>query len=458
MEMEQKKIVYLPVEELYPHPDNPRKDLGDLSELTESIKVKGVLQNLTVIPGRWEGAFKASEDGYTIIIGHRRHAAAVAAGLRELPCIVTEMDRAEQLETMLLENLQRVDLTVYEQARGFQMMFDLGFTETQIAEKAGFSRHFVHRRLKMAELDQKKLQEISGRQITIADFDKLEKIEDVKKRNKLLEQIGTYNFDNSVKTVWRAQEYEKKVKSVEKDLKKIGAQKMKSRWQSGFEEIARIDLEKDYKGLPLKEDEKREIYYYPNEYTCDVTLHVKAQKTKKAKEKKSKAALKREADIKETVAQLKQMTKRHRELRDEFIKKAVVLEKHRAIVMYVAARIILTVQLDTYTNAQRDGLGDVLGIEGYKDLGYEKKSDAAKSAIAKLGAQALPKVLYWWLTKDDDKYYSYYNPDAYPTYQKCKRLDLIYELLCALGYECSDEEQALMSGGHELLNKNKVKK
>ena len=109
-------ITYIPIRQLYPHPDNPRKELGDLSELAASIKENGVYQNLTVIPGHYLGkqeyiarciadggaasaaeaawtpkAVWSSED-YTIIIGHRRAAAAQQAGLYELPCAIVEMD------------------------------------------------------------------------------------------------------------------------------------------------------------------------------------------------------------------------------------------------------------------------------------------------------------------------------------------------------------------------------
>ena len=102
-------ITYIPIRQLYPHPDNPRKELGDLSELAASIKENGVYQNLTVIPGHYlnsreyiakcvdEGGDAAaaaaawtpkavwSSEDYTIIIGHRRAAAAQQAGLYELP-------------------------------------------------------------------------------------------------------------------------------------------------------------------------------------------------------------------------------------------------------------------------------------------------------------------------------------------------------------------------------------
>ena len=118
------QMVYLSVEKLFPHPDNPRKDLGDLKELTASISARGVLQNLTVVPREIE--CQELEDEFTVIIGHRRHAAAQRAGLLKVPCVVTAMTPAEQFETMMIENVQLIDLTLYEQAKGFQMMLDMG--------------------------------------------------------------------------------------------------------------------------------------------------------------------------------------------------------------------------------------------------------------------------------------------------------------------------------------------
>ena len=122
------EIKNIPVRKLWPHPDNPRKDVGDVTELAESIKVNGVLQNLTVVPligaisGTWD------EESYRVIIGHRRLAAAKLAGLEELPCAVVEMTEREQLSTMLTENVERSALTVYEQGKGFQMMLEMGDT------------------------------------------------------------------------------------------------------------------------------------------------------------------------------------------------------------------------------------------------------------------------------------------------------------------------------------------
>ncbi len=147
-------LVYLSVDKLYPHPDNPRKDLGDLTELADSIKANGIMQNLTVVP--------RFEDGtYTVIIGHRRLAAAKLAELDEVPCVIVDMTPQEQVATMLLENIQRSDLTVYEQAQGFQLMINFGENVETISAKTGFSQSTVRRRLKLTEFDQDKLKKSS---------------------------------------------------------------------------------------------------------------------------------------------------------------------------------------------------------------------------------------------------------------------------------------------------------
>ena len=166
-------IVQIPIESLYPHPNNSRRSVGDISELTESIKASGIFQNLTVIKGG--AGVPEGAEGFTVIIGHRRLAAAKAAGLSELPCSVVEMTDKQQAATMLLENMQREDLTAYEQAQGFQMMLDLGSTEQEISEQTGFSKSTVKHRLKLLELDPEEFRKSQERQPTMADYIKLEK-------------------------------------------------------------------------------------------------------------------------------------------------------------------------------------------------------------------------------------------------------------------------------------------
>src|ERR1700692_1704327 len=101
----------IPIEQIRPNPEQPRKALGDLRELTESVREKGVLE-----PGLVR--FMPREDCYFIISGERRYHAARAAGLKEVPCIEKTADEAETLEIALVENLQRKDLTAFEEADG----------------------------------------------------------------------------------------------------------------------------------------------------------------------------------------------------------------------------------------------------------------------------------------------------------------------------------------------------
>ena len=187
-------VVNMPVECLVSHPQNPRKDLGNLEELTASIKENGIYQNLTVIP--INEAVPDEEPKYMVVIGHRRLEAAKRAGLQEVPCaIVRGLTETEQLQIMLLENMQRNDLTIYEQAQGFQQLLDFGMDIEDISEQSGFSKTTIRRRLEIAKLDQKKLKEVStSRQLSLTDFDELAKIKDLELRNKTLESIGTRDF------------------------------------------------------------------------------------------------------------------------------------------------------------------------------------------------------------------------------------------------------------------------
>jgi ParB family transcriptional regulator, chromosome partitioning protein len=127
----------IPVDQIRPNPDQPRKALGDLRELTESIREKGVLEPLLV-------RFMPREDCYYIISGERRYHASRAAGLREVPCIEKMADDAETLEIALIENIQRKDLTPFEEADGLQRLADqFDYTHEDVAKKIGRARSSV---------------------------------------------------------------------------------------------------------------------------------------------------------------------------------------------------------------------------------------------------------------------------------------------------------------------------
>ncbi|HKE09200.1 MAG TPA: ParB/RepB/Spo0J family partition protein [Candidatus Acidoferrum sp.] len=127
----------IPVDQIRPNPDQPRKALGDLRELTDSIKEKGVLEPLLV-------RYVPREDCYHIISGERRYHAARAAGLREVPAIEKMADDAETLEIALIENMQRKDLTPFEEADGLQRLAtQFEYRHEDLAKKLGKSRTSV---------------------------------------------------------------------------------------------------------------------------------------------------------------------------------------------------------------------------------------------------------------------------------------------------------------------------
>jgi ParB family transcriptional regulator, chromosome partitioning protein len=127
----------IPVDQIRPNPDQPRKALGDLRELTDSIREKGVLEPLLV-------RFMPREDCYYIISGERRYHASRAAGLREVPAIEKMADDAETLEIALIENIQRKDLTPFEEADGLQRLAEqFDYTHDDVAKKIGRARSSV---------------------------------------------------------------------------------------------------------------------------------------------------------------------------------------------------------------------------------------------------------------------------------------------------------------------------
>lgn len=281
--MEAKEIVNIGLEHIHPHPDNPRKDLGDLTELAESIKKNGILQNLTVIP-------KEGEPGeYIAIIGHRRSAAAKLAGITEAPCrIVGGMTHKEQVSTMLEENMQRGDLTIWEQAQGFQMMLDLGETEDTIAEKTGFSKKTIRHRLNIAKLDSKTLMEKErqdGYQLTLTDMYELEKIKDIKTRNKILkESTDSRDLARRAINAQNEQKRQENMKLYVAIMKKLGLKKAPKEADSEFytdkwERVESYSLDKEPpKTMKLKDN--GEPMFYLERYGTLYAIR-KAKKVKK---------------------------------------------------------------------------------------------------------------------------------------------------------------------------------
>lgn len=134
----------IPIEKIDPNPDQPRQVMGDLSELMASIAEKGIIEPLIV---RQQGS------RYQIVAGERRYQAAVQVGVSELPVIIREADESELLELALIENIQRKDLTAFEESEALHaLVVRFDYTHEQLAKRLGKSRTTVTELLTLHEI------------------------------------------------------------------------------------------------------------------------------------------------------------------------------------------------------------------------------------------------------------------------------------------------------------------
>ncbi|HDR5039329.1 TPA: ParB/RepB/Spo0J family partition protein [Bacillus anthracis] len=143
------KIQILSIDKIYPNPNQPRKnfDEGGIEELANSIKAHGIIQPIIV-----------TEDakGYMIIAGERRWRAAKSIELKEVPCIVKHYNERQLLEVSLIENLQRQDLNVIEEAKAYQYLISqYKITQEQLSEALGKSRSYLANILRLLRLDKR---------------------------------------------------------------------------------------------------------------------------------------------------------------------------------------------------------------------------------------------------------------------------------------------------------------
>jgi len=159
--------VEVPIGDLKVAEDNVRQDVGDVSELAASVKAGGVLQPLLV-----------NEADMVVVAGARRLAAAKQAGLKVVPVMKRAFSDQERLETMIVENLQREDLTPLEEANALKRLVDLGLTQRQVAARVGRSQALVAKRLALLTLPATVQQAVDSGGITLPDAVELAKLKD----------------------------------------------------------------------------------------------------------------------------------------------------------------------------------------------------------------------------------------------------------------------------------------
>lgn len=320
----------LPVDLVDPHPYNPRRDLGDLTELVTSITAHGVRQNLLVVPqntcacnpretAHWtppldDGgplddrcAACAAPRRFTTVIGHRRLAAARLASLAAVPAVVDgHLDSAGQLELMLLENLQRVDLTPIEEAKGYQDLLDLGMTTDHIVKTTGRSKTTVTGRLKLLKMAPAAQEAVHAGQATLEDAAALQWVTEHagKRQAKLVEKattaIGTQNFDWELKNARQAIERALAKTEREDVVAAAGLKFIKS--TDGYQYVQHVwQTDRDEILATLKPYAKKKGYALHADQWNGMTLY-------------------RELSTSETVAKVKE--KRAAQLRDEIVERA----------------------------------------------------------------------------------------------------------------------------------------
>ncbi len=200
-----------------PHKKNPRKALGDIGELADSMKGgAGVIEPLIVTPSK-------AKDKYTLIAGHRRLAAAKKAGLKLVPCIVRydlEGDDRAQLEVMLTENLHRVDFNVVEEGDAYQTLLEFDDVDIKsLAARTGHKPTTIRGRIKLAQAPEPLQQKLIAKQVTIEDALALvEFANDQTVYDRLALLLGSPNFQFSLQQAREDRKWERDEVKIAKDL------------------------------------------------------------------------------------------------------------------------------------------------------------------------------------------------------------------------------------------------
>lgn len=422
------KITMLPTEKLENHPDNPRKDVGDITELAASIKHSGIMQNLTVVP---------HGDRYRVVIGHRRLAAAKAAGLTKLPCVISDMDYKEQCATMMSENMQRRDLTVPEQAQGVQLLLNLGETVDEIAKKTGFSVTTVKKRAKLASLPHEEFLQAERRGGTLEEYVKIAQLESKADRKKCLNAIGTRDAEW---TLFNALANEKKKKFLPKmraEVRKIAKEMADSsdRWSNKFLEMGAIsvnDFEADEKAFE-KFDKASPLFWWETPNGA-ITIY---KKQKAAPKKKSS----KEFEADEAWKRICELTERAYTLRKAFLDGLTVTRENESLIEEYIFQLA----------AYKEGCYGMIGRKALQDAlkkfqangNYYPTFDEVKMWFKK-DRRAKIELLEAFLNDERTKgFYQRGYGGEMPKFYKNDNLDIIYEVLTALGYQISEAEEKL---------------
>lgn len=176
------KVIEVEIEKIKPNPYQPRKSFGDdIFGLAESIKENGILQPLTV---------RKENDIYILIAGERRLRASKLAGLSTVPCIVIDMTERNSALMALLENIQRKDLSFFDEAEAIEQLLDFyGMTQEDAAARLGKSQSAIANKLRLLKLDKELRRKINDYGLTERHARALLKLTDKQQQDDMVENI-----------------------------------------------------------------------------------------------------------------------------------------------------------------------------------------------------------------------------------------------------------------------------
>lgn len=425
-------------DKIEPHPQNPRKDLGDLTELCRSIEENGIMQNLTVVP------LDNENKRFRCIIGHRRLAAAKKLGLASVPATIAwDMDEKEQIATMIAENMQRSDLTITEQAQAVQLMLDLGEDFESISERTGLSESTVRRRAKLNRYDLADLNKAFGRGASLFEVEKIEKIEDPELQKKVLEKAGTKDFDRAYENAIQELKEKKAVLEIVKLFEdKLGAVRTEetddmyygcyiSKWSYEYElqngDPAAV------KKFREKYPEDAKFFYVAEER--NVCLYYKSQQKGNAKREYDKA--------------LKESQERSKRISD--VQKSISMRIRKFLADVIKRDNV------TETESMKEEIEQIFTETVMRDWSFKNRRErflSDEQIEERVANHFLNFALYSIFNElwtDQINTFGEQGGKVMPT----NSTQRMYKVLEDLGYEKTEEEKRFYSGKHECFKKSK---
>lgn len=172
IEPDDEQVIELSLAKIKPNPYQPRKEFDEksIAELASSIKEHGVIQPIIV---------KSVGNEYIVIAGERRYRASLSLGLDTIPAIVRAYDKTKMIELALIENLQRENLSSYDEANAYNLMIkELGYSQTEVAKKVGKSRSYITNMLGILQLPSEVINMLNANQISYGHARALSKLAD----------------------------------------------------------------------------------------------------------------------------------------------------------------------------------------------------------------------------------------------------------------------------------------